>query len=93
MIQFRVVTITNNVDRYPQYREDTEEFPDLVVFVEDEFESLVVDPRDGNFWKVNEFFDCVDIRHFIVDSSEAPAVPEGLEKLEELICTHGEEYR
>ncbi len=93
MIQFRVVTITDDLAKYPQYHEDTEEFSDLVVFLTDPIESFVVDPRDGNFWPIEEFFNDTDISHFVIDSSEAPAVPEELEELEKLICTYGEEYR
>ncbi len=72
MIQFRVVIITNNLEKYPQFREDTEEFLDLVVYIEDEIEVLVIDTRDGGSWPANEFFDITNVRHFIVDSSEAP---------------------
>lgn len=72
MIVFRVVKITNNLDKYPQCREDNEEFPNLVPRVEDEFEIFVVDPRDGGFWMAKEFFECTSTTHFIIDSSEAP---------------------
>lgn len=72
MIQFRVVTITNDLEEYPQYRADTEEFLELVQWIEDEIEVLVIDPRDGGFWPAREFFEMVRVKHFIVDSSEAP---------------------
>lgn len=71
MRKLRVVTVTTDVDQYPQYREDTEEFPNLVVFVEDDFETFIVD-EDGGYWEAKDFFDCVNITHFIVESSELP---------------------
>ena len=73
MIKFRIVTVTNDLEQYPQHREDSEEFPHLVDrLVEDEIEHFVVD-EDGDYWVMGEFFHCVNITHFIVDSSEKPA--------------------
>jgi hypothetical protein len=75
MNEFRVVTVTNNLTDYPEYREDTEQFRYLVTYVEDDFETFVVDTREkGGFWTANEFFACVDIKCFIVDSSELPPI-------------------
>lgn len=72
MIEFRVVKITNNLDKYPQCCEDNEEFPNLVPRVEDEFKMFIVDPRDGCFWEADEFFECTSVTRFIIDSSEDP---------------------
>lgn len=73
MIEFRVITITNDLQEHPQYRDDTEEFPNLVQYIEDEVETFVVDMRDGGFWGASDFFFGTNITHFIVDSSEAPS--------------------
>ena len=73
MIKFRVITVTNNLEAYPQHREDSEEFPYLVDYlVEDQVEHFIVD-GDGGYWAARDFFDCNSITHFIVDSSERPA--------------------
>ena len=72
MIQFRVVTVTNNLEAHPQYREDTREFPRLVQHIEDAVEVFVVDMRDGGFWVASDFFYGTNITHFVVDSLEAP---------------------
>lgn len=73
MIKFRVVTITNNLEEYPQYRDDTEEFPEMVFYVvEDEVDTFVVDTRNGDFWPAREFFNMVTISYFIIDSAEEP---------------------
>ncbi len=72
MIKFRVVTVTNNLEEYPQYRDDTEEFPEIVSYVEDEANTFIVDTRDGDFWPAREFFDMVTISHFFIDSAEGP---------------------
>jgi hypothetical protein len=71
MRKLRVVTVTNNLEEYPWNREDTEEFPYLVDYVEDEIGLFVVD-EDGGFWEASEFFHCTNITHFIIDSSESP---------------------
>ncbi len=72
MIKFRVVTVTTNLEDFPQHREDSEEFPYLVgCLVEDEVGHFVVD-EDGGFWEVRDFFHCTSITHFVVDSSERP---------------------
>ena len=73
MIKFRVVTVTNDLEAYPQYREDTDEFPYLADrLVEDEIETFVVD-EDGGYWEAKDFFSGTNITYFIVDSSERPA--------------------
>ena len=72
MIQFQVITITNDIERYPQFREDSEEFCHLIEFIDDEVETFIVDERDDGFWTADEFFDCTRITTFVVDSMEAP---------------------
>ena len=67
MIQFRVVVITNNLEEYPEYRENTEEFPEMVPYVEDEVRVFV--SGGGDFWPANEFFDMVSVTRFTVDAS------------------------
>jgi len=72
MITFRIVTVTNNLESYPQHWEDTREFPDLVEELDNDIETFVIDPRDGGWWVASEFFGCTNISHFVVDSGEAP---------------------
>ncbi len=72
MIEFRVITITNDLDKFPQFREDTEEFPDLVKEMEHYVETLVVDPRDGRYWPASDFFDDTGVTRIIVDAAEVP---------------------
>jgi hypothetical protein len=68
----RLVTVTNNLDRYPQHHEESEEFPHLVKQVADEVETFVFDEEYGGYWTTREFFDCTNVTHFIVDSTELP---------------------
>jgi len=72
MIHFRVVTVTNNLKEYPQYHDDTEEFLEMVSYVEDEVATFVVNTCDGDFWPAREFFNMVTISHFVIDSAEEP---------------------
>ncbi len=74
MIRFRVATITNDLEAYPQHRDDTEEFSEYIVFLDDDVETFVIDTRDGGFWAASRFFICNNITVFMVDSSEAPDV-------------------
>jgi hypothetical protein len=66
----RLVTVTNNLDRYPQHHEDSEDYPWLVNQIEGEVETFVFDEEDGGYWTLREFFDCTNVTHFIVDSTE-----------------------
>ena len=70
MKKLRLVIVTNNPEEYPQHREDSEEFPHLVDRVEDEIELFIVDDEDGGYWEARDFFNCTNVTHFIVDSSE-----------------------
>ncbi len=72
MIKLRVVTVTNDLETFPYHREDSEEFPHLAAYVGNGIRQFVVD-EDGGWWFANELFECVNITHFIVDSSERPA--------------------
>ena len=72
MIEFRVVTITNDLDKFPQYQEDTEEFPEFVEILKHHVETYVVDPRDGCGWEASEFFDRTGVTRVVVDAEEVP---------------------
>lgn len=72
MIEFRVITITNDLDKFPQFQDDTDEFPELVETMEHYVETLVVDPRDGCHWRASEFFNNTDVTRIIVDTAEVP---------------------
>ena len=39
---FRVITITNNLNKYPQYYEDTQEYSDLLNLMDEDVGSFVV---------------------------------------------------
>jgi len=66
MIEFRVVTVTNDLERNPECLDDTDEFPQCVRCVEDEVETFIV--GNGDFWPAREFFNMVSVRRFTVDS-------------------------
>jgi hypothetical protein len=67
MIEFRVVTITKDLERNPECREATEEFPEMVPYVEDEVEVFVV--GGGDFWPAREFFNMLSVECFTVDAT------------------------
>lgn len=67
MIEFRVIMITNDLEGNPECRKDTEEFPEMVRYVEDEVEVFV--SGAGDFWPARDFFDMVSVTHFTVDAS------------------------
>ena len=61
---YRVVTISNNLQKYPQFVEDSADFPQLVEYVEDECAVFVVDLSDGDFYPASEFFMMATIKYF-----------------------------
>ena len=61
--EFRVICITTDVEEYPEYAADTEEFPHLLDRVEDDFVTLVLD-SEGNDCPASEFFNMVDVKKF-----------------------------
>jgi len=70
MIKLRVVHITNNPEGYPECINDTNEFPNLVSYVEDECKVFVVDTTDGEFWLASDFFHMTNIKKFFVDREQ-----------------------
>ena len=66
-----VVTITNSIENYPQFTEETKEFPGLVEYIDDEVEIfVVVDNNPEIFWYAHDFFNMVSIKSFLVDREE-----------------------
>lgn len=65
-MEYRVVKITNNIEAYPDCKQDTEEFPNIVFHVEDEMDLFIVD-SDGKFWPSDEFFSMVEIKKFTTE--------------------------
>ena len=62
-----VVWVTKNVERYPEHKTDTETFPHLVRYVDDETAGFVVDLETGDFWPVAEYFLMEKVRRFRVE--------------------------
>lgn len=79
MVEFRLMTVTNNLDRYPEHDEDTYNNPGLVSDIPDcnEVADFVVDER-GDSWLAHEFFRQTDVRRFFVNEDEAPKVSDVL---------------
>lgn len=61
-----VAYVTNDVKNNPGCKEDTERFPYLIPYVEDECELFVVDESTENFWQASEFFDMTDCKEIFV---------------------------
>lgn len=69
--KLRVVKITNNFESYPECINDTNEFPNLIPYVEDEMAIFIVDSVDDDgWWTAKEFFYMVPITEFLVDLSQ-----------------------
>lgn len=83
MVEFRLVTVTNNLERYPGHDEDTYNNPGLVSDIPkggippQEVADFVVDER-GDSWLAREFFKQTDVRRFFVNEDEAPKVSDVL---------------
>ncbi len=71
MNDYKVVSITNNLERYPDCKDDTEEYPHLIDFIQlddithNEWEVFIVENGDINiWWRASEFFYMVDMKEF-----------------------------
>lgn len=60
MGKFRVLHISNNLDEYPQCVKDSDEFPHMIAYVDDEYAMFILDETDGNIYPAGEFFYMVD---------------------------------
>ena len=65
-MKYRVLKITNNVEKYPECKEDTKEFPDLVNYVKDEMELIIMNERDDWVF-ADEFFFTHTVKEFNVE--------------------------
>lgn len=54
-MKYRLLQITTNIEEYPSHKKDTEEFPELVEYVEDDSDIFIMD-EEKRFWYANEFF-------------------------------------
>jgi hypothetical protein len=72
MVEFKIVTVTNNSEKFPWY-DDTFWHPGLVSDIPDDMEvaDFVVDERGGS-WLASEFFKHTDVLRFFVNEDEAP---------------------
>jgi hypothetical protein len=63
-MKYRVVKITKDVDRYPECAADTEEFPQLVKYVDDEMDLFIIDEAGQCVAPASEFFYIHDVPIF-----------------------------
>lgn len=60
MKNFKVISITSDLEAYPEYTANTLEHPDLVPYVEDDYEVFIVNvDKPTNWYRASEFFQCV----------------------------------
>lgn len=62
-MEYRVVKISSNLNEYPECKQDTEEFPGLIKYIEDEMDIFIVS-ENGDFFSSDEFFNMVSISKF-----------------------------
>jgi len=67
---FRVLSITNNPENYPESISDSVEFPDLVEEVEDEQELFIYHQESGQFYPAGDFFRMVNVIDFTATFEE-----------------------
>lgn len=61
---YKVVKIANNLKDYPDCKEDTNAYPELVKHVQDEMDLFIVDEDSGEWFPSNEFFYMVKLTTF-----------------------------
>ena len=65
MNDYKVVSISNNIPDYPECKEDTENYPHLLKYVEDEMDRFVISSDNPDkFWPASEFFYMVEMSEF-----------------------------
>lgn len=65
-IPLRIVTVTNDIETYPEFAKETLEFPNLVDYVEDDIEIFIVGEDENDFWCHHDFFLLGDIKRFVI---------------------------
>ena len=68
--ELKIVRVTNSPSVYPEFAEASAEYPQLVMYVKDEYAVFVVDPKTGDFWPANEFFYMYSVTAFLMDPIE-----------------------
>lgn len=68
--ELKVVTVTEDPEAYPKYAEASAEYPELVGYLEDEFETFIVDSETGEFWPEHDFFGMSEVTAIAVDPEE-----------------------
>jgi len=66
-MRYRVVSITTEIEHYPESVKDTMDFPHLVKHVFDEQTLFVVRLGTDDFWHADEFFAIEDLKEFSTD--------------------------
>lgn len=64
-MMYTVRKITNKIEEYPEAKEDSERFPEIVERLDDEFDLAVMD-ENGEWCWAKEFFAMVEVREFYV---------------------------
>lgn len=72
MPNFRVLHITNNIEEYPHATKDSDEFPHVVNWLEDEYGMFVLDDSTGSIYPAGEFFYMMetDFKGFSTDTQQ-----------------------
>lgn len=62
-MKYKVLKITNNIEAYPEAKEDTLQYPNLINKVEDEFDLFIMN-ENGECYQADEFFNMIPIKEF-----------------------------
>lgn len=59
MNKFKILKITNNIKKYPEYKLDTEEYPYLIKYINnlEEIETFVISLVTNKIWVASHFFE------------------------------------
>jgi hypothetical protein len=71
--KFEVITITSNLDKYPQYKADTQDYQALLSELKEEVQTFVICNQETGFqyYIASDFFDATNIKTFLeVEANE-----------------------
>ncbi len=66
MFNYRVLKISKNLEEYPECKEDTEKFPQLVDMLSDEMDIFIFNIETTRIFPARDFFYMVDMNSFYV---------------------------
>jgi len=67
MAIYRILKISSDLDKYPEAIQDTDNHPEVLPYLNDDFDLFVLNEETNHFWPAMHFFFGEDINRFMTD--------------------------